>query len=271
MELFYRRFFVFSLNITLLIISAILQYELAIWRRNFSLDDDFIQRLFSMGLAGLITVINYLITTLLVFSAKFQKPRTYTLLKISLIFKLVMMQFLNSGVISVIITVAIDYPSIRYYKTVICNDMLYIMILNVIVNNVLNFLLVTLQIPSWIDRALLYFKVERFTQKEANKIFQANQVDLEYKYAYMLKTLWLTAFFMPTQPNVIFLSILALLINYWSEKYLFSCYYSIPYMFSGKISISVLDLLDYTGLWLIMGSFFIHLLRVNFHLKLMAK
>lgn len=73
---------------------------------------------------------------------------------------------------------------------------------------------------------------------------------------------------MPTQPSVIFLSVLALLINYWSEKYLFSGFYSIPYMFSGKLSISVLDLLNYTCLWLIMGSFFIHFLRVNFHFRL---
>lgn len=84
----------------------------------------------------------------------------------------------------------------------------------------------------------------------------------------MFKTLWLTAFFMPTQPIVVFLSILALLINYWSEKYLFSRFYSIPYMFSGRLSISVLDLLNYTCLWLVSGSFFIHLLRVNFHFRL---
>ena len=74
---------------------------------------------------------------------------------------------------------------------------------------------------------------------------------------------------MPSQPVVIVLSIAALVINYWSEKYLFSGFYSIPRMFSGRISISVLDLLNYTSLWLVLGSFFIHLMRLNFHMKLM--
>lgn len=66
----------------------------------------------------------------------------------------------------------------KFYKTVICVDMLYIMMMNVIVNNIMNFLMVTLEIPSWLDRALLYFRVETYTQKEANKIFEANEVDL---------------------------------------------------------------------------------------------
>ena len=69
------------------------------------------------------------------------------------------MQFINSGFISIVVTAAIYLPNFRFYKTVICSDMLYIMILNVIVNNAMNFLLVRLEIPSWLDRALLYFKV----------------------------------------------------------------------------------------------------------------
>ena len=147
--------------------------------------------------------------------------------------------------------------------------MLFIMMMNVIVNNGVNFVLVTMEIPAWVDRLMFYFRWHEFTQAEANKIFEANEVDIEYKYAYIFKTLWLTAFFMPSQPTVIFLSILALVINYWSEKYLFSGFYSIPHMFSGRISISVLDLLNYTSLWLVLGSFFIHIMRLNFHIRLM--
>lgn len=52
------------------------------------------------------------------------------------------MQFINSGIISIVITAAIYLPDFRFYKTVICNDMLYIMLMNVIVNNALNFLVV---------------------------------------------------------------------------------------------------------------------------------
>jgi len=52
------------------------------------------------------------------------------------------MQFINSGIISIVVTAAIYLPNFRFYKTVICNDILYIMIMNVIVNNTFNFLLV---------------------------------------------------------------------------------------------------------------------------------
>ncbi len=88
------------------------------------------------------------------------------------------MQFINSGLISVIITSAMSLPSFKFYKMVIYNDMLYIMMMNVIVNNIMNFLMVTLEIPSWFDRLLLYFRAESYTQKEANIIFEANEVDL---------------------------------------------------------------------------------------------
>ena len=72
---------------------------------------------------------------------------------------------------------------------------------------------------------------------------------------------------MPAQPAVIVASIIGLSINYWSEKYLFSGFYNIPNMFSGKISNAVLDLLNYTSFWMIMGSFYFHLSRVNFILR----
>ncbi len=52
------------------------------------------------------------------------------------------------------------------------------MVMNMVVNNIINFLMVTLEIPSWLDRVLLYFRVETYTQKEANKIFEANEVGL---------------------------------------------------------------------------------------------
>ena len=113
-------------------------------------------------------------------------------------FKFVLMQFINSGLISIVVTAGIHIPNFKFYKTIVCNDMLFIMIMNVIVNNKVNFLLVTMELPSWLDRFMLHFMFGDYTQAEANKIFEANEVDIEYKYAYIFKTLWLTAFFMPS-------------------------------------------------------------------------
>jgi hypothetical protein len=126
------------------------------------------------------------------------------------------MQFINSGLISIIIAAVIYIQDFRFHKSVICSDMMSIMMINVVVNNAVNFMLVRLEIPAWLDRLMFYFRWKEYTQAEANKIFQASEVDIEYKYAYIFKTLWLTAFFMPSQPAVIFLSIIALAINYIS-------------------------------------------------------
>lgn len=86
------------------------------------------------------------------------------MLKISLTFKLVLMQFINSGLISIVITATIYLPNFRFYKTVICNDMLFIMIMNVVVNNAINFIMVIFEIPNWLDRILLHLRKDKYTQ-----------------------------------------------------------------------------------------------------------
>ena len=100
----------------MLIISAAVQYALAKWRMSFDYHDAMIQRLFSLGLACFISVINLLITLLLIFSSQFEKPRTHTLLKISMTFKLVLMQFINSGLISIVITTGLYFPDFRFLQ-----------------------------------------------------------------------------------------------------------------------------------------------------------
>ena len=69
---------------------------------------------------------------------------------------------------------------------------------------------------------------------------------------------------MPTVPLVIAISTIGLLVNYWIEKYLFSGVYAAPEAISSYLSNHVLNLLDYTPLWLTLGSFFVHFLRKNF-------
>lgn len=69
---------------------------------------------------------------------------------------------------------------------------------------------------------------------------------------------------MPTVPPVIIISLSGLLFNYWLEKYLFSGVYTAPEAISSYLSNHVLNLLDYTPLWMTMGSLFVHFLRKDF-------
>ena len=86
-------------------------------------------------------------------------------------FKLVLMQFINSGLISIMISAIIYIKDFRYHKSVICNDMLFIMAMNVVVNNAVNYVLVRLEMPAWLDRLMFHFRWREYTQAEANKIF----------------------------------------------------------------------------------------------------
>ena len=49
--------------------------------------------------------------------------------------------------------------------------MLFIMAMNVVVNNGVNYVLVRLEMPVWLDRLMFHFRWKEYTQAEANKIF----------------------------------------------------------------------------------------------------
>lgn len=50
---------------------------------------------------------------------------------------------------------------------------------------------------------------------EANKLYEQPGINLPYQYGYIIKTLWLTAFYCPLVPIVVPISIVGLFINYW--------------------------------------------------------
>lgn len=52
------------------------------------------------------------------------------------------------------------------------------------------------------------------SQSDANLIYQAPVPEIPYKYAYLFKTLWLTAFYAPLAPVVVPISAFGLILNY---------------------------------------------------------
>ena len=71
-------------------------------------------------------------------------------------------------------------------------------------------------------------------------------------------------FFLPTLPPVIFISFIGLFLNFIIEKYLFSGYYKAPETISSYVNSEVMNLLDYTLLWITLGNFSVHLIKSNF-------
>ena len=81
---------------------------------------------------------------------------------------------------------------------------------------------------------------------------------LPEKYSYIIKTLWLTAFYAPFTPVVVPISIIGLIINYFIEKNLFGSAYSAPNMISAALNESCVELFEYIPLLLSLGEFLIY-------------
>lgn len=91
------------------------------------------------------------------------------------------------------------------------------MIINAISANLSIFILDYFDLIGKIKR-FLYARDCIFTnlsQMEANKLYEKPGIDLAYQYGYIVRTVWLTAFYCPLVPIVVPISILGLFTNYW--------------------------------------------------------
>jgi hypothetical protein len=77
---------------------------------------------------------------------------------------------------------------------------------------------------------------------------------MPYKYAYVIKTLWLTAFYTSFVPFSAFYTLLGLIINYFVEKKLFSGTYSAPEMFSSVLNEKAVKLIEIFPLIVSLGG-----------------
>ena len=66
----------------------------------------------------------------------------------------------------------------------------------------------------------LDYRLNNFqSQEEFNKIYEANDFDLGYEYAYILKTSIFTSFFMILQPIITLFAVIGLLLMFMVNKY----------------------------------------------------
>jgi hypothetical protein len=129
--------------------------------------------------------------------------------------------------------------------------------MNAITPNVSLWVLSYFEITGKVFRWLVRTEKMKVTQIEANEIWEGPLPEIPYKYAYILKTLWLTAFYAPLVPIVVPISVLGLGLNYMIEKYLYRYIYSAPNMLSDMVNDSALEMMEYFPLIISMGEFII--------------
>ncbi len=77
---------------------------------------------------------------------------------------------------------------------------------------------------------------------------------MPYKYAYIVKTLWLTAFYASFVPFSAFYTLFGLIINYFVEKKLFAGTYSAPEMISSVLNEKAVKLMEFFPLIVSLGG-----------------
>ncbi len=130
-------------------------------------------------------------------------------------FKLIIQQFLNTGVFVLIANVLADFSDTMLQNS-LADTITQIMILNAITPNLTVFFMNYFEVIGRIKRFIYiwtgYFKT---TQLEANQLFELPKPDFTEKYSCVVKTLWLTAFYAPFVPVVVPISAIGLTIKYF--------------------------------------------------------
>lgn len=162
----------------------------------------------------------------------------------TLLVKMTLLQFLNAGVF-VILTKILASISTFDLGNGILGQVTIIMCLNVILPNtnnlVRNFCLAT--------RRLELFCVKKNcivrSQLEVNKLTQGPLVNMPRRYAYIMKTLLLTALYAPMIPVVIPIGLVGITLAYFLEKVLQTSRYGIPMNISSMTWKSSIELIEY--------------------------
>lgn len=123
-----------------------IQYLLEFVRSKYvALEDTVIQYLFSLGAALIVTIFNFVLSQILEFMAFHEGHDTKTQLKVALTFRIVLFQFLNSGIFVVLsnifVKITTDDRSYDFRKTVLSSNIVQLMFVNAVMGNAVNFIM----------------------------------------------------------------------------------------------------------------------------------
>ena len=102
--------------------------------------------------------------------------------------------------------------------------------------------------------ANLDYRLKNFdSQEQFNKIYEANDFDLGYEYAYILKTSIFTSFFMILQPIITLFAVIGLLLMFHVNKYRILYRFFKPRFYSATVNNLVNYLLNLSPMIFALG------------------
>ena len=132
------------------------------------------------------------------------------------------------------------------------------MILNAFLPNIILLLLEYSQIINKVKRYIVQKKWMIATQVQVNQLYAGPCIDLPHKYAYILKTLLLTALYATVAPIVIAISMIGLILFYFVQKFLYTRSYRVPNNVSSESFKTAVELLEYFLITFAIGEIVIY-------------
>lgn len=124
-------------------------------------------------------------------------------------------------------------------------DVWFIMLGNLFIGPLVNFFNY-----DWVMKLLKRFLIKKmgdkskYTQLEANRIFEGDEFDMAERYSIQIRTLMISIFFMPMVPASTILGVIAVFITYCVDKYLFIKRNGIPSATSPTIAFNMFHFFD---------------------------
>lgn len=125
-----------------------------------------------------------------------------------------MLQFFNAGIFVVAAKIAANYETFNIANGIV-GQISTIMVLNAISPNVVHFVKKYFEIIHWLQLFLAKRGWLIMNQIEVNKLSSGNIINMPKRYAYLLKTLLLTALYAPAVPVVVPVALIGVIIFYF--------------------------------------------------------
>jgi len=226
-------------------------------------------KLLAAGASILLATVNYILGQLIRKLAEFEKHGTYTGYFTGITQKLSVAQFINTAfttlIAKIIITASVAVGEQTLIETVnfygvggLLEAMFFVFITNAFSTPLMNLF------DPWYywrlfgrRRALKNTEDTRMNQREAHELFEGPQVDMSYKYALLIKTMLLTAFYAPAIPISILLAIVGLVFVYWVDKYILLRRAALPFALGSELTECMLEYLEWMTFMYALGNMLI--------------
>lgn len=236
------------------------QYDIV---RNVGNDSELVPVL-SIVVSLFVISINYLLAVATRILSKREKQTTFTAYFTNIARRLCVSMFINTALTTLLAKIAAFFSFGEkansdifnfYRRGGLLEDMFFVFL-----SNALSMPLYTLFHPRYLYKIYQQRKAIHsgpncpLTQQKAHELFEGPELDFPFKHAFLSKTVLVSAFFAPAIPLALVVSIVGLILCYWTDKYVLLRRCSLPASLDHALSNHILKTLEWTPFMLCAGS-----------------